>query len=738
MINRLHLENFGKFKNCSFEIGKATVFYGGNESGKTTVFDALLCCLCEVPKTGKIGKEIYARYGNDFRIRADFNDSGFKKFDLAEFMNLYAIRAGKISFSISSGSGMSLIKSGVFTGGINPNQLVERFLKMSSDDRKLVHNRGLYDAYELKKSMEKKLDALLDERARLAAMEDDKKRKISELDMVMRELNKLSAMKKRCEDEISAHEKSMDTNRYQSILDDIRRKKEITEELMSAGKFEKSDVNTVRVIEAKIDELMKKRDETGKYLRNSLASMAFNKNPDNDIETYLNRLINRLDNYRHNPVFKEKFFLKWNFFITGMSASLLSLIPFLLTDAKWMVFITVLLTVMTIFLSIGKRRKKDAVVEGNFIEKVKDEIHGLAGIKPVSDNVDGIYEEILRISDSISGKHDVKTRTEIESVESNLNEYDAEIDRLKRRLEDWYNDRGVRNFEEYIDVKNRNNLLGEELTRLDGRIEGYKKTLCIESEIGLKKECERRINLLNNEAGTTTNNENTGHIKLNLEKLNYKGKMLNGKREVLEKMIVRLDESVRILYESVPLKILETEQSLEEIKSKIKEIELTKESASGLTSLFQEMAAETGTAMKELVGEMKSVFGDLVPGVRDILVTDLDDRSIYIGDAGGEIREIDFLSDGTKESFYLASKLLYAKKTCPEKNRIMIFDDPFLSFDDPKKENAIEMLKNFSDGFGFTIVLLIKEERLVERIKKSFGDSLVINPLVSRIIYDND
>ncbi|MCB1323554.1 MAG: AAA family ATPase, partial [Leptospiraceae bacterium] len=55
MIEELLLQSFGRFRNQSFPFRRTTLFYGPNEAGKTTVFDALLYSLCRPAASKTIG-----------------------------------------------------------------------------------------------------------------------------------------------------------------------------------------------------------------------------------------------------------------------------------------------------------------------------------------------------------------------------------------------------------------------------------------------------------------------------------------------------------------------------------------------------------------------------------------------------------------------------------------------------------------------------------------------------------
>ena len=46
VLSRLTLQKFGKFVDKAFDFSDITVFRGDNETGKTTLFDAISVALC--------------------------------------------------------------------------------------------------------------------------------------------------------------------------------------------------------------------------------------------------------------------------------------------------------------------------------------------------------------------------------------------------------------------------------------------------------------------------------------------------------------------------------------------------------------------------------------------------------------------------------------------------------------------------------------------------------------------
>ena len=93
MIAKLTVTRFGKFASRTFPLGPVTFFSGGNEAGKTALFDALFEALCKPSGAKTHGKRLKSRYGDERRAEVSPADTGFSP-DPNEFANLHAIRSG--------------------------------------------------------------------------------------------------------------------------------------------------------------------------------------------------------------------------------------------------------------------------------------------------------------------------------------------------------------------------------------------------------------------------------------------------------------------------------------------------------------------------------------------------------------------------------------------------------------------------------------------------------------------
>lgn len=64
------------------------------------------------------------------------------------------------------------------------------------------------------------------------------------------------------------------------------------------------------------------------------------------------------------------------------------------------------------------------------------------------------------------------------------------------------------------------------------------------------------------------------------------------------------------------------------------------------------------------------------------------------------------LSAGTMDQLYLATRLALVGAICGDAKPPLIFDDPFVSFDETRKQNAMSLCKKLSAKFGYQIVFL--------------------------------
>ncbi len=148
MIKKIHLKSFGKFRDYQLSCAPVTIIEGANESGKTTLFDALLEGLCKPKGTLEAGKLLKARYGEARSVSMEFEGDPLQ-LSAADFLNLFAIRAGDLSVEVSKDSEwLSRVKAQLFSGGIDPLAVADELSRQCSSRAKNTLNGELQELRE--------------------------------------------------------------------------------------------------------------------------------------------------------------------------------------------------------------------------------------------------------------------------------------------------------------------------------------------------------------------------------------------------------------------------------------------------------------------------------------------------------------------------------------------------------------------------------------------------------------
>ena len=118
MIKKIFLKSFGRFQGQGFDCERTTVFHGPNESGKTTLFDAIFKVLCRPSKSTAEGKRLEERYGQG-EAEVTFAGEPLAP-DRRDFLYLHAIRAGDVTFGDQwTAKWRNGLESQVLTAGVD-------------------------------------------------------------------------------------------------------------------------------------------------------------------------------------------------------------------------------------------------------------------------------------------------------------------------------------------------------------------------------------------------------------------------------------------------------------------------------------------------------------------------------------------------------------------------------------------------------------------------------------------
>jgi DNA repair exonuclease SbcCD ATPase subunit len=759
MIKKLKLHSFGKFSGKTFAFKPVTIFLGDNESGKSTIFDALFDNICGPGKNISGGRRLSLRYGDDRASELE-TDGEELNIDTDEFLNLYAIHAGDISLNFSSGKNwMDKVKSSIFTGGIDPSKIAGEFEVLSRDKGNYSHVKKYKKKTEELAGLEKDLDELKQEKEKILGSENDVKKKEKELN----DLYKLIGEK---ESELNGYHDELDQQtrirEREALLGTIRLVdgyKELKASIHEMERFSKDRSVELTGYLDKIDDFEKKRSGLDSSIKLMNEDISNKEKRMGELQSIINKariksdiasqLLRKIERDRPQPEIKLK--TVWNKVLLALSPLALVagiaaffVLPFFIVDrAQFMwVRITAAAFGFVVSLIMFLRARKKVVAQGtadvsDFITGIKDEWRTrVVGEELKSDGIDGIVRELIKHQGELEvmGREKQKLLGEVNDErnrkkreEEKMLSCNEELEVKAREFDGFLKSLGIKDRDEYIRKRNEYEHTKEEL---DNKEEELKKAIT-HYQAGdadtLRIECETRAKKLMDQIRVSKKSdaEINGIVKLEKET----DTTLSELRARMNDLKTSVDEGkgmVRGSLGNLPEQIREKEAAIVSCRREINRMEIDRKAAAIASEIFFDIAKDSGMVLAELGREISVMFGDILPEVRDITIRDFKTDDISVTDAGGEKRELEYVSTGTHDAFLLAARLALALRSSGgEWPGIMILDEPFHALDEGRKLKALKLLKKFHDTYGWQVVLFSKDVHIAAKMKEILTDAVV-------------
>lgn len=630
MLKKLRLENFGKFVNTEFDLGPVTVFLGDNESGKTTVYDALFDILCEPRGNRKEGRELKERYG-DGRKACLEPESALVRIDPSEFRNLYAIRAADVTLEMGDSSRwIERVKAKLFSGGIDPQMIKKELERRASERGNLSHNIRLKQLKEDKEKAEGKLKALHDERHRILDGErlarmlkeeiGEKASRLEGLDEKLAEMN----------GQIALEEKIEQRKRLGQILD-----------FLSEGERLRRDPQALSSIEE-----MRRRAGLAAKMSKEIAG------------------------FQAEPPMLTRSAWNWAliaaavlvFAAGGAGAALVG--P---TGAQIALVLCAGLAAMVLaFLSRRTVIERDEGAYLQFLQRLAGEWEGATAERAECTTL-GDWHDFVD-----------NQRIKYQQLVDDLEEWEA---KLRQHL----------NEQQCSDEKKLQRECDRKLRSLDE--EGIPEKGRSQAELGALRRCRKQTFADRSELDA-------------------------GLRD-LEKKSSGKSGEVRGALRNLPEQIVQAESRVRQIDREIAENELERKAAALAAQIFAEITLDSDAGLEELGAELGILLEELTGTGRTVDIPSLSTNLARMTDAGGTERPIEQLSSGTRDCFLFAAKLTLARKGASGK-ALLVLDEPFILFDEPRREKALRVLKKFREETGWQMIILTKDRSLGDAIRRTF------------------
>ncbi|MFQ3620536.1 MAG: AAA family ATPase [Spirochaetales bacterium] len=744
MIERIIIDKFGKFKNREFFCKPITVFYGANESGKTTLFDALFAGLCK-PK-GSIGaaKRLRERYGEYPPIEVKFVGPSVQ-FAPADFLNLFAVRSGDLRVEGDS-NWLTTIKAQLFSGGIDPQEVANRIkYKITSKAKGTL----LSEEIELETQLvqiQKEIEKLQKEAESVQHEAEEASRLEEELKQIQVNLTREREDLRRLEYHLDQQKKQAHLQQLREIYQKLDTYKALEEELHKEKLYTEEEYRTLQQKELNLRQLERDLDQIRIKQEEGYRLHLERQREGENLEKELRRLTRSRDlgsllkdKVQNRTLFerpKITFHPIWGLLggIAFLSGIILALGWF--RDTPYLPFIIGSSVGLLLFgLGLRKKNQLDEALFQSAVTRACKEWKEETGENLHSENWENLLlsiqrrEERYRILKDQFERFQENLSTEnrrLSEIQQESIRLDTQYQTLKRELDQNLSRLGVRELTQYVQLleklKQRQNLYHQLSKDLEEACKQYGQSDFLALKGFLKAELERLSDQIKEKAVTVA------EVKL----------LENQFRERKERLAILEKEEQRILTtlnrkqgeisvrtQGIPQKLLLLQKQgvhLQNLKmAKKQEIE----GAKIAQQIYEEIGEDTSILIQELSEEISRDFSRITARPSPIQMSALTFKDVGVSDAGGEIRKGDgeALSSGTRDAFYLAARLTLARRALAgSEPGILVLDEPFLTLDKNRCTNALSLLKEFYKKQGWQIFFFTKEEALVKEVEGTFKE----------------
>lgn len=766
MIKTLVLNNFGKYSNKNIEFSDTTIFFGDNETGKTTLFDAVYYGLCR-PALNKTRRNM-RRYGNDLDVQI-YSENGILKrvFDDEEFLNLYAIGPGDIHINMSgkknrNSEWLQKVESNLFSGDIDPSRIITDLINISSDSKVLKHNKEIENYTYLLRKSKSALNEKNSERESILM----EKIKVDTHDSEINSLNStLSGWQNKYNDikrEVDKENKILEREKYTGILQEIEDFKSLDKKINNLSRFAENKVREYDEIEDELENINSNKSKFNSQIEQYNGLLKNKKiqcqelgksygayNTKSKVADSALNLIYGFEGDSGETITSrnnKSFYFGILATIFGAFLCVFGVIFGFMKGFESFIFILLLLVGIILFivgiLFIFFSKKSKSVpprIDPSFINQIKENWKNELG--PELDDINTkedmirklnqikVYPTSLRAQlNSINGEinnFEAKKR----ELDSQISRYDQEFININNRLEDWLKYYNVESRDQYLELVRQYQDANEKLKESKELLEEVMQKEGWTSLESSEFESKRKLQLLDNEFipfRSERQHLDVEKLKNDLVEANSKINEIQGKKNEIEKKKEGLSGEIRGSSKDLDEEIVRLMKEIKGYENEINRIELDKKAARVALELFQDIKDDAHVMFEELGNDISEMYSMITPKPSEVNLTELNNNKIRVMDVNGEFRTIEDLSSGARDSFYFALRLSLARKNlCEEK--ILLFDDPFLTLDRYRERKAIELLKAYQERENWQIIFFTKEERVKDLVSEVFPNSLSYN-----------
>ncbi len=681
-IEKCEISRYGKLKSFSTDFGPGiNLIKGPNEAGKSTLVDALTDALFENPKTKR--KEVKARtsWGSeqDFEISLDFESEGLtytlsKDFESGD-VSLLKKSSGetiddrkRIDSVVTGNLGLSNKEVFLATACIRQDEIArisdspeaikdrlealitggkEEALASIAIDKIKAHIRELTkDGHKHKGDI-----------PRFQITRDELK---YELDKSKREIDSTSgnrAKLREIRNNLARVNKELE---IKSIQNKNSRRALLVEERVAdlENRFGdlKSRISTVESSEQIVKRLREEVAELPKIEKSDLriaedqsAQIRYLDAKKTTTETEVHELTERID--LSKPSFAIK--MLTNLAFVGSSGAAFYWYKFTgMTDVNFLIGAGVALALFSIFAFFWSKRSRNCT-----------EIRAQYAVKKA--RLDEMLEDITSTQvsiDTVLDKHEFDDTESLRESFDRRSELEKEIQNEVRRYDEHLSDKSLKDIEDELKEVTRDLAVESEKLR-ELKVYSMKSDELAELENSVKA-LELGRKKLESDLSTVER-----HLEYDESGIEHQAS-IEERIEEIDSMLVRKNRRLRVL-----------EKTRDFIEKARKDV---------LKSTLQQLDDETSQILSEVTdGKYSKVRFDRQSLRFEVYSSEFED---WVDPQG-------HLSRGTVDQLFLAARLALVRIISEEKHPIIILDDPFITFDEQRRGNALDVIKRLADRY---------------------------------------
>ncbi len=681
-IEKCQIYRYGKLDRFSSSFSPGlNLIKGPNEAGKSTLVDALTDALFENPKTRK--KDVKAKtswgFEKDFEITLDFESEGLsyslsKDFDTGS-VTLLKKSTGetlddrkRVNSIVSNGLGLSNRDIFLATSCIRQDEMArianspdaikdrlealitggkEEALASKAIDRLAAQIKGLKKTGIKHKGQ---LQALEDRRTELAYDLEKAKREIGD---VKQSRTRLKNVKTTLESLREEYEVKTTQRKNSKLAIDIRetsaRLEERFSDLMSRTSNIKVSEETVEKVRNKIAHLPKIDKADVRHADEQAAQRKYLDTKREGCEQQVSDLTEKINLAKPGTALKLMSALT----LAGTGALAYYWYRFTaMADASFLFGAGASLVLFIIFSILWSKRSKSCTQV-----KVKFDLQ-----KSRFEEIEEDLSENKVAIEAVLGKYKFDKVELLKEKFEQRYELDKDIRSEVNRYEGYLGEKTLKELEDELKIVTRDLAIENERFR---EVKSY--TMSAEDFAIL----ETAVDKIKKETGELESEEMTLERQLDFAESGIEH------QASLEERIEEID--TQVARKRHQLRVLETTQQY--IETARKDV---------LKSTLQLLDDETSDILREVTdGKYSQVRFDRQSLKFEVYSNELDDW----------VDPESHLSRGTIDQLYLAARLALVRIISEEKNPVIILDDPFVTFDDNRRRNALKVLKRFAERY---------------------------------------